>query len=256
MVTFQTAALDAWLAGLLLPFLRILALFTAAPLFSARSLPVRARIAMAGVIALVAAPMATPLSTAGAPPSLASALGLALVVQQVAVGLALGFAVRLMFAAIETAGEIIGLQMGLSFAGFINPQGGSQPAVASWLNTLAMLVFLSLNAHLLVLDALLATFRSLPISAQPLDGFSQLRLDLLGADLFRLALALALPTIALMTVVNLALGLASRIAPQLSIFSVGFPVTVLAGLVLLAVGGGSLAEVMTEALPVFLAPFR
>lgn len=252
MVTFDAGLIDAWLAGYLLPFIRVLALFTAAPLFSARALPVRVRVATAAAIALVCAPLAP------VPPglTLASATGLGLVAQQVAIGLAVGFSVRLMFAAIELAGEVIGLQMGLSFAGFINPQGGSQPAVASWLNALAMLAFLSLNAHLLVLDALLATFRSMPIGPLSMQALAGLRLEQLGADVFRLGLSLALPAIALMMLVNLALGFASRIAPQMSIFSVGFPVTLLAGISLLAGSTGHLGEAIAQALPTFVWALR
>ncbi len=259
MVTFSSAALEAWLAGWLLPFFRVLALFTAAPIFSSRAVPARVRVAAAAVIAFVAAPLAPVPALAaagGAGLALSSAAGLAMVAQQLVIGLALGFAVRLLMSAFEAAGEVIGLQMGLSFAGFVNPQGGSQPAVASWLHTLAMLLFLSLNAHLLVLDALLATFRSLPIAAQPLETLAAIQLVPLGADVFRLALTLSLPAMALMALINMALGLASRIAPQLSVFSVGFPLTLLAGIGLLAVGSGHLSEVLVEALPVFLAPLR
>lgn len=252
MVTFSPALLEAWLAGWLLPFFRVLALFTAAPLFSSRSFPVRARVAAAAVIAIVVAPFA------GVPPgvTLASPVGLGLVVQQVVIGLALGFAARLLFAVFETAGEIIGLQMGLSFAGFFNPQGGSQSAVGSWLNTLAMLLFLSLNAHLLLIEALVATFQSLPITMEPFEALGRLRLERLGADVFRLALTLALPATLLMLFINLVLGFASRVAPQMSIFAVGFPITLLAGLMLLALGTGQLMGPMMEGLEVFLGPFR
>ncbi len=252
MVTFTQQALDAWLAGFFLPFVRILALFSAAPLFSHHSIPTRARVAAAGVIALVVAPFA------GVPPgtSLGSLAGLGLVAQQLAIGVSLGFAARLVFAVFEMAGEFIGLQMGFSFAGFFNPQGGTESAVGSWLNTLAMLLFLSLNAHLLVLDALVATFQSLPISADPFVALGRLRLERLGGDVFRLALSMALPATVLMLFINLALGFASRVAPQLSIFSVGFPITVIAGLLLLALGTGHLVGPMAEGLETFLAPLR
>lgn len=252
MIAFTTAQLDAWLAAALLPFLRILALFTAAPILSSRALPVRARIAASAVIALVVAPFAN------VPPglSLGSAAGLGLVAQQVAIGLALGFAARLLFAVFELAGEFIGLQMGFSFSGFFDPNGGTESAVGTWLNALAMLTFLSLNAHLLLIDALVATFRSLPIADDGLGVLQRLRLDQLGADVFRLALALALPATVLMLFVNLVLGFASRVAPQLSIFAVGFPITLLAGLGLLALGSEHMLAPMMEALQTFLAPLR
>jgi flagellar biosynthetic protein FliR len=250
-VTFSQLQLDAWLAGLLLPFLRILGLFTAAPLFSNKAVPVRARVVAAGAIAVVVAPFA------GVPPgiSLASAAGLGLVAQQVGIGLALGFAARLLFSVFEIAGEFIGLQMGFSFAGFFDPHGGSESAVGSWLHTVAMMLFVALNAHLLLVEALVATFRTIPIAADPLGALAVLRPDRLGADVFRLALSLALPATLLMLFVNLALGFVSRVAPQLSIFSVGFPVTLLAGLLALLVIAQQMEAPVMEALRVFLGPF-
>jgi flagellar biosynthetic protein FliR len=174
----------------------------------------------------------------------------------VVIGLALGFAARLLFAVFEIAGEFIGLQMGFSFAGFFDPNGGSESAVGSWHNTLGMMLFVALDAHLVLIDALIATFSSFPITADPFAAFSQLRLDRLGADVFRLALSLALPATILMLFVNIVLGFASRVAPQLSIFSVGFPVTLLTGLAVLALGTGHLMGPMQEALTIFLAPLR
>jgi flagellar biosynthetic protein FliR len=250
-VTFSQLQLDAWLAGLLLPFLRILGLFTAAPLFSNKAVPVRARVVAAGAIAVVVAPFA------GVPSgiSLASAAGLGLVAQQVGIGLALGFAARLLFTVFEVAGEFIGLQMGFSFAGFFDPHGGSESAVGSWLHTMAMMLFIALNAHLLLVEALVATFRTIPIAPDPLGALAVLRPDRLGADVFRLALSLALPATLLMLFVNLALGFVSRVAPQLSIFSVGFPVTLLAGLGALLVVVQQMEAPVLDALRLFLAPF-
>jgi flagellar biosynthesis protein FliR len=251
-ITFTAVQLDAWLAGFLLPFVRILGLFTSAPIFSNRSFPVRARIGAAAAMAFLVAPLVS------VPPglTLGSAAGLGLVLQQLAVGLALGFAARLLFAIFEVAGEVIGLQMGLSFAGFFNPQGGTQTAVGTWVNAMAVLLFLSLNGHLLLIDALVATFRSMPISAEPFEAIGRLRLEQLGGDVFRLALVLALPAVLLMLFINLVLGFASRVAPQISIFAVGFPITVLAGLLLLSQSTRHLLGPMLEGLDVFLAPFR
>ena len=252
MITFSQLQLDAWLAGLLLPFLRVLALFTSAPLLSSRALPVRARVAAAAAIAVVVAPFAQ--VPAGL--SLASASGLGLVVQQVLIGLALGFAARLLFAAFEIAGEFIGLQMGFSFAGFFDPHGGSESAVGSWLHTLALMLFVALDAHLVLIDALVATFRTLPIGPDPFSALALVRLDRLGSEVFRLALSLALPATMLMLFVNLVLGFTSRVAPQLSIFSVGFPVTLLTGLAALAIGAPHLQGPLMDGLRIFLAPLR
>jgi len=249
-VTFSQLQLDAWLAGLLLPFLRVLALFSSAPLLSHRGFPIRARVAAAGAIGVVVAPFAG--VPAGA--SLVSMAGLGLVAQQVAVGLALGFAARLMFAVFEIAGEFIGLQMGFSFAGFFDPHGGTQSAVGSWLNTLALLLFVAMDGHLLLVDAVVASFRVFPIADDPLRVLAVLRPDRLGADVFRLALALALPSTLLLLFVNLALGFVSRVAPQLSIFAVGFPITLLVGLGSLLLVLPQVQGALSDALRAFLGP--
>jgi len=249
-VTFSQLQLDAWLAGLLLPFLRVLGLFSAAPLLSNRAVPVRARVAAAAAIGFVVAPFA------GVPAgvSLATVSGLGLVLQQVVIGLSLGFAARLVFSVFEVAGEFIGLQMGFSFAGFFDPHGGSESAVGSWLHTLGMLLFIAMDGHLLLVDAVVSSFKVLPIAADPLGALALLRLDRLGSEVFRLALVLALPATLLMLFINLVLGFVSRVAPQLSIFSVGFPVTLLAGLGALLVIVQQMQSSVLEALKVFLGP--
>lgn len=248
MVTFSQLQLDAWLAGLLLPFLRVLGLFTAAPVLSHKAFPMRGRVAAAGAIGFVVAPFA------GVPAglSLASATGLGLVAQQVAIGLALGFAARLLFAVFEVAGEFIGLQMGFSFAGFFDPSGGSDSAVGSWLYTLALLLFVAMDGHLLLVDTVAGSFRTFPIAADPFAVLAQMRPERLGAEVFRLALVLSLPAVLLMLFVNLALGFVSRVAPQLSIFSVGFPVTMMCGLAGLLVVVQQVGPVLAEGLRTFL----
>ncbi|WP_298927161.1 flagellar biosynthetic protein FliR [uncultured Ramlibacter sp.] len=251
-MTFSQLQMDAWLASALLPFIRILALFSAAPLLSHKGFPARGRVALAAAMAFVVAPFAQ--VPAGL--TLASAAGLGLVAQQVAIGLALGFAARLLFAVFEIAGEFIGLQMGFSFAGFFDPNGGSESAVGTWLNTLGMLLFIALDAHLVLIDTLINTFTTFPIAHDAFASLVGLRLDRLGSDVFRLALSMALPATMLMLFINLVLGFSSRVAPQLSIFSVGFPITLLAGLLVLALGTEHLLAPMTEALQVFLAPLR
>lgn len=252
MVTFTSAQIDAWVIGALLPFLRILALFTAAPILSNRAFPTRIRVALAAAVAFLVTPFAQ------VPPGL-SLTGpdmFALVAQQLAVGLTLGFAARLVFAMFEIAGEAVGLQMGLSFAGFFNPAGGQQSIVSSWLNTLAMMVFLALNGHLMLMDALVTSFKVFPIAADPVMGLQLLQLDKLGSEIFRLALALALPPSVLLLFINLVLGYTSRVAPQLNIMSVGFPATLLAGLAWVTFGTEHLAAPLDEAMRLVLAPLR
>jgi flagellar biosynthetic protein FliR len=233
MVAFTDAQLQAWLAAFLLPFFRILALFSAAPLLSLRSIPQRARVGLAVVLAATIAPsVAAPVGI-----DLVSAAGLGFVAQEVAVGLSIGFAARLLFAAFDLAGEVIGLQMGLSFAGFFDPSSGGQgTAVGSFVNTVATLMFVALNGPLLLIAATLRSFQSLPVGQVPFEFVRRFDPVALGAEVFALGLLIAVPFLAMILFVNVLLGVMSRVAPQLSLFSIGFPVTIGVGLVLLVVG--------------------
>ena len=140
----------AWLSPVLWPFLRVLALFTAAPVFSMRAIPVRVRIGLAFFVALCAQAVLPDQPVI----DLNGREAAGAVLQQVGVGLALGFAVRLVFAAVELAGEVIGLQMGLNFASFFDPMANAQvSAVARFFGNIAMLLFVVINGHLMLLMA-------------------------------------------------------------------------------------------------------
>ena len=217
----------AWLSPVLWPFLRVLALFTSAPVFSMRVIPVRTRIGLAFLVAVCAQAVLPEQPVI----SLNSREAAGAVVQQVGIGLAMGFAVRLVFAAVELAGEIIGLQMGLNFASFFDPASNAQvSAVARFFGNISMLLFVVINGHLMVLMAVVKSFDSFPVGGNFLQAIGQMRLHELGASLFSSALWIALPMIALLLFVNLTLGIISRVAPQMNIYAVGFPVTLTVGL--------------------------
>lgn len=253
MVAFSDAQLQAWLMAVVLPFMRILALFTSAPLLSMRAVPARARIGLALVLAAAMAPSVTGALPAGL--NLASLQTLGLIAQEVMVGLTIGFAARLAFAAFDLAGEVIGLQMGLSFAGFFDPQGGQGNAVGSFMNTLASMIFIALNGPLLLIAATLRSFSSLPIGEVPFVFAGRFDPIALGAEVFALGLLIATPFLALILFVNLLLGVMTRVAPQLSLFSVGFPLTIGAGMVLLVVGLPWIERPMANALAELLIRF-
>jgi flagellar biosynthetic protein FliR len=215
-----------------LPFFRILALFTAAPVLSIRSVPTRLRVGIALLLAVTLAPGNVP--TAGI--DLLSFKGLGYVAQEVMVGLAIGFAARLAFAAFDLAGELIGMQMGLSYAGFFDPQGGQGNAVGAFMNTTATLTFVALNGPLLLVAATMRSFDSLPIGRVPFEFVTRFDPIALGAEVFALGLLIATPFLALILFVNLLLGVMTRVAPQLGLFSIGFPITIGTGMVLLLIG--------------------
>ena len=217
----------AWLSPVLWPFIRVLAVFSVAPVFSMRAIPMRAKIGLAFLVAVCAQAVLPDqpiidLNGRGA---------LGAVAQQVAVGLAIGFSVRLVFSAVELAGEVIGLQMGLNFASFFDPTSNAQvSAVARFFGNMATLLFIVINGHLLVLMAVLKSYEAFPVDGSFLQAINQMRLHEMGAAVFASAFWIALPMVAMLLFVNLVLGIISRVAPQMNIYAVGFPVTLTVGL--------------------------
>ena len=232
LVQFTSAQLAGWLAAFLWPFVRMLALVGTAPLFGERAVPARVKVGLAALLTVAVAPVLGPMPQV--PP--VSAAGAWLVAQQVLVGVAMGFSMRLVFAMVHAAGEYIGLQMGLSFASFFDPaSGGNTMVLGRLLHALALLVFLAVDGHLMMLTILVESFRVLPVSAEPLAARGWEVLAGAGMQVFTGGLMLALPLVAALLTLNLAMGILNRVSPQISIFSVGFPVTLLAGLALLQV---------------------
>ena len=232
MISLTDAQLNAWLISFICPLTRILGLIMLAPVFAHTSVPRRVKIGLGVFIALIIAPTLPPMPDVG----LGSWQGLLILIQQLLVGMAIGFIMRIVFAAVEAAGEIVGLQMGLGFATFFDPQSAGQTLViAQFFNLLATLLFLAVNGHLLLLDVLAESFKSLPISPQPLAATGFYTVAGYGSIVFSVGLQLALPLIAILLMTNLALGILTRSAPQLNIFAIGFPITLGVGLIALDV---------------------
>jgi flagellar biosynthetic protein FliR len=253
MLTFTEAQVLQWVTPLLWPFLRALALFTALPVLGARSVPMRVRIALAAFIALAAQPSLP--ATEAVP--LDSPVALLLVVQQLVIGLSLGFAVRLVFAAVEFAGELIGLQMGLNFAGFFDPLSASTATAASrFFGTMVAWLFIVANGHLLVIGALVHSFTAFPVGPEPFAFLHQVQPQRWGAEIFSTGLWIALPLVTMLIFVNLVLGAISRVAPQINIFAIGFPVTLGVGLLGLLLTLPAMSTPFTMTLERLLDQFR
>ena len=230
MISFTSAQLDTWLATLIFPLARILAMIASSPVLGNKQVPVRVKIGLSVLLAVIIAP------TIGAMPPVAigSPQGLLIMVQQIIIGVAMGFTMRLIFTAVEMAGELAGLQMGLGFASFYDPLNASYtPVVARWLGIIVALAFLAMNGHLYMLSALAESFRTLPIgSMMPANGFYGVAIW--GGSIFAYALQIALPILAALLTTNVALGILTRAAPQLNLFAVGFPITLAIGFFVLA----------------------
>ena len=231
MLTLTSIELNAWIAGLLWPLSRILGLVAAAPLFGNAAVPVSTKVSLGVLLAMIIAPT-VPALPATDPMSMA---GLLILTQEMLIGLAMGFSIRIVFAAVEMAGEISSLTMGLGFASFFDPQTkGRSSAISQFLTMLATLMFLTVNGHLVLLAALAESFVSLPISASPINGGGFQQLAAWGGEIFRSGVQISLPIVAALLLTNVALGILTRAAPQLNIFGIGFPVTLGVGLLVLA----------------------
>ena len=226
MIALDLAQIDLTIAQFFLPFVRILALIAVVPVLGNRAIPARLKVGLAALITVASAPLLPP------PTAIAvdSWLGFVLVAREVMIGIALGLMVRIIFAAIELAGDIIGLQMGLSFAGYVDPGSSSGTAVAAFLRTIAVLLFLSIDGHLLLVIGVTESFERIPIALDNASFLQARKLLALASQMFVIALSLALPIIVILLIANLGLGVISRVAPQLNMFAVSFPLTLFVGL--------------------------
>jgi flagellar biosynthetic protein FliR len=231
MITVSSADINMWIAGLLWPLTRILALIAASPLFGNSSVPASVKVSLGVMLALIVAP-AVPAIPAADPMSLA---GLLILMQEMLVGLAMGFTIRVIFAAVEMAGEISSLTMGLGFATFFDPNTrGRSSAISQFLSLVATMAFLAVNAHLVLLSALVESFSTLPISATPIYGGGFKQMADWGGVIFSTGVQLSLPIVGAVLITNVALGVLTRAAPQLNLFGIGFPSTLGVGLLVIA----------------------
>jgi flagellar biosynthetic protein FliR len=254
-VTFTEAQISQWMANFLWPLVRIAAMFMASPIFSTRQIPVRFRMALAVLVAVVVQPVLPASPTV----PVFSSDALVITVQQVIIGVALGFLLQMAFQALIFGGQVMAYSMGLGFANMMDPTNGVQvPVVAQFWLILAMLAFLMMNGHLVLISAIVDSFTVIPVAT---DGIGRAGIwDLLSwaSRMFAAGLLMALPVIIALLLVNIGMGVVSRAAPQLNIFAIGFPITLLMGFILIWVtlpqvmtGFGALVlEVFDQAIPV------
>lgn len=230
MISFTSAQLDAWLAALIYPLTRILALIATAPVIGNKQVPVRVKVGLALILTIVIAPTLGELP----PVSVGSAPGMLILVQQIIIGVAMGYTMRMIFTAVEMAGDLAGMQMGLGFASFFDPVNASfTPILAQWMGVVASLAFLAFNGHLFMLMGLADSFHTLPIG-QMMPHAAYFDIAAWGGNIFAYALQISLPLLTALLITNIALAILTRAAPQLNLFAVGFPVTLSMGLVILA----------------------
>lgn len=160
--------------------------------------------------------------------------GVMVTIQQMAIGLASAFILQMVFAVLLVGGQSIAYSMGLGFASMVDPASGVQvPVVAQILVITGSLFFMSVNGHLLLIELLIESFKTLPIDVIGLTKADLWAIIIWSGQMFAGGVLLALPIMSVVLFVNVSFGVASKAAPQLQIFGVGFPITIMMGLVLI-----------------------
>ncbi len=224
-LTLTAEQINSWVALLIWPMFRVMGLLSIMPVLGGGEVPVRVRVALSLLITLMIVPSLGPMPALD-PLSLDSVF---ISLQQLLIGVAMGLLVLIAFNAVTMAGESIAITMGLGFALMNDPQNGAQvPMVSQFYLVMATLLFLSFDGHHAMLMLLDSSFTLLPVG-KSLGADSFWILVTWGGTIFYGALAIALPALAAMLTVNITMGIITRAAPQLNIFSVGFPITLMVG---------------------------
>ncbi|WP_136255262.1 flagellar biosynthetic protein FliR [Onishia niordana] len=232
MVEVTFAQLHGWLVAFLWPFMRLSAFIMASPLWGHSSVPRQAKLGLVVLICVVISPTLPPMPDV----PIMSWAGLGIMIEQLLIGAALGVVMHIILATVQAAGDFIALQMGLGFATFFSPDTGANTMIlARILYMITLLMFLAVDGHLIAIEILADSFVTLPIGmgGLNLDAFDMLAR--FGSTIFEAGLLLALPVVAALLIINLSLGILNRSAPQLTVFNIGFPMSLTAGVFLLMV---------------------
>lgn len=243
----------SWVSHFLWPFFRLSGFFVIVPIIGSRLVPARVRISLAFLITFLIYPLMPEMPVIEA----VNLKNFIMIAEQVVIGTTLGFIVLMMMQIFVLAGQTISMQMGLGFASMVDPTNGISVAVLSqWYQVLVTLVFLAINGHLMVLEVVIDSFYTLPIG-EGLFGPDQWRvLAGFGSWLYQASLSLALPAITALLLVNLSFGVMTRAAPQLNVFALGFPVTMMTGLVIVWVSYAAAAPLVEQFLETHISLMR
>lgn len=222
--------LYAWIAQYFYPFCRIAAFFMLLPILSTQLVPQRIRLGLALAVTLLIAPLMPPMPAV----ELLSIPSILLIMQQILIGVAMGFVMQLLFQVFVIGGQAVAMQNGLGFATLVDPVNGVSVASISQAYLMTVnLLFFAFNGHLAVMRLLADSFQWLPVSSTGIAMDHYYELVLHGSWMFSGALMVALPSTISLLVVNLAFGVIARVAPQMNIIAVGFPFTMVMGLIII-----------------------
>lgn len=227
---FTDAVINQFIADFILPFTRVSALVMSMIGFGARTIPTKIKLGLCVVVTIAIMP-AIPPTNVGNIFSLSTAF---LIAEQIIIGIMLGFVTTMVINTFVLAGQIIAMQTGLGFASLVDPASGMNvPAVGQFFLILSSLLFWVMDGHLAYLQFVALSFETLPIPSESFDSTKFKELVEWGGWMFATALSLSIAPLTAMLLINFSFGVMTRAAPQLNIFSIGFPVTMCAGLIIM-----------------------
>ncbi|MBQ0721739.1 MAG: flagellar biosynthetic protein FliR, partial [Gammaproteobacteria bacterium] len=227
---FSEQQIMLWASSFFWPLLRISSMFVSIPVFSGRF--VSTKIIVGAALAVTF--FTIPLLPEQPPIEVMSHEGLMTGLQQILIGLIMGFVLQLVFSAVVFAGQGIAYSMGLGFASMVDPATGvSVPVISQFYLVLSTLLFLTLGGHLVLIEMLIESFHTLPIGTEGIERSDLWSVIAWSSRLFSAGLLMALPAMTSLLMVNVAFGVVTRAAPQLNIFAVGFPITLVLGALLM-----------------------
>ncbi len=235
-IAITDADISLFVGQYIWPFIRIGAFFLAVPIIGSKLVPSRTRVILAGFVSFIIAPILPDSPNV----DLLSLESISLVVQQLLVGLTMGFTLQIVLHIFVMTGQIVAMKLGLGFASMNDPSSGVTVTVISqYYLMLSTLLFLSVNGHLVMIEYIVDSFEFIPISQEVVSRKIFLHVANLGGWMFSSALLIAMPILTALLVVNLSFGVVSRAAPQMNVFAVGFPITLVFGMFLIWVGMSS-----------------
>lgn len=227
-LTFAT--IEAALASYIWPFMRISAMFMTMVVIGSQNVPTRIRLGLAVAVTMAVAPVLPPMPQV----ALFSLDAVMVLGQQILIGTAVGMFTQFILHTFVMAGHFIGMQTSLGFANVVDPGNGqSVPVIGQFYLMLATLIFLVIDGHLILIRMLADSFHTIPVGRAGFDpGNWKVLADWFGW-VFAAALAMSISELVALLVINIAFGVMTRAAPQLNIFTIGFPVTMLSGLLVI-----------------------
>ena len=223
-MTLSMAEITAWIGNFLWPFFRVGAMLMVAPIFSGNYVPARVRVILAFAVTLLVIPLLSDLPQA----SPFSWEGMAIIFQQLIIGASIGFVLMMVFGMVVVAGQLIAMKMMLGFASMIDPQNGGQaPMVGQLFVIMTTLIFLAMDGHLVLIAMVVESFHIVPIGPNGLGREQFWQLANWGTQVFAYGLWLGLPAVVALFVINISFAVMARAAPQLNIFALGMPTSII-----------------------------